>query len=39
VRFVGDISSFVVLGRGGLPLVPAGFMPSGVPVPSYDDQP
>jgi filamentous hemagglutinin family protein len=39
VRFVGDISSFVVLGRGGLPLVPAGFMPSGVPVSSYDDQP
>ncbi|HEX5221519.1 MAG TPA: filamentous hemagglutinin N-terminal domain-containing protein [Verrucomicrobiae bacterium] len=29
VRLVGDVSSFVVLGRGGLPLAPGGFVPSG----------
>jgi len=29
VRLVGDVSSFVVLGRGGLPIAPGGFIPSG----------
>jgi large exoprotein involved in heme utilization and adhesion len=29
VRLTGDVSSFVVLGRGGLPLAPGGFVPSG----------
>jgi filamentous hemagglutinin family protein len=31
VRLVGDISSFIVLGRGGLPIEPGGFVPSGSP--------
>jgi len=29
VRLTGGMSSFVVLGRGGLPLQPGGFLPSG----------
>jgi hypothetical protein len=29
VRLLGNVSSFVVLGRGGLPLAPGGFLPSG----------
>lgn len=29
VRLVDDVSSFVVLGRGGLPIAPGGFVPSG----------
>jgi filamentous hemagglutinin family protein len=29
VRLAGDVSSFIVLGRGGLPLAPGGFVPSG----------
>lgn len=29
VRLGGDISSFILLGRGGLPLEPGGFLPSG----------
>lgn len=28
VRLAGDISSFVILGRGGLPIEPGGFVPS-----------
>jgi large exoprotein involved in heme utilization and adhesion len=28
VRLSGDVSSFTVLGRGGLPLAPGGFLPS-----------
>ena len=31
VRTSGDISSFVILGRGGLPLEPGGFIPSQAP--------
>jgi len=30
VRLAGDVSSFIVLGRGGLPIAPGGFVPSGV---------
>jgi hypothetical protein len=30
VRLSGNLSSFVVLGRGGLPLQPGGFLPSGM---------
>jgi hypothetical protein len=34
VRLTDDFSSFVVLGRGGLPLQPGGFVPSGLrPLP------
>ena len=29
VRLAGNVSSFLVLGRGGLPLEPGGFVPSG----------
>ncbi|HTL59847.1 MAG TPA: hypothetical protein VL361_29515, partial [Candidatus Limnocylindrales bacterium] len=29
VRLSGEVSSFVILGRGGLPLEPGGFVPSG----------
>ncbi len=29
VRLTGNVSSFIVLGRGGLPLEPGGFLPSG----------
>jgi hypothetical protein len=29
VRLMGNISSFIVLGRGGLPIEPGGFVPSG----------
>ncbi|HUK82255.1 MAG TPA: filamentous hemagglutinin N-terminal domain-containing protein [Verrucomicrobiae bacterium] len=32
VRLAGNISSFVVLGRGGLPLDPGGFVPSSEPT-------
>lgn len=28
VRLAGNVSSFIVLGRGGLPLAPGGFVPS-----------
>jgi hypothetical protein len=33
VRLVGDVSSFIVLGRGGLPVAPGGFVPSGMVLP------
>jgi filamentous hemagglutinin family protein len=33
VRLTADISSFVVLGRGGLPLEPGGFAPSSLAAP------
>lgn len=33
VRQVGDVSTFVVLGRGGLPMIPGGFVPSSVVSP------
>jgi filamentous hemagglutinin family protein len=29
VRLAGDVSTFTMLGRGGLPLEPGGFVPSG----------
>jgi filamentous hemagglutinin family protein len=32
VRLAGNISSFIVLGRGGLPPEPGGFVPSSVPT-------
>jgi filamentous hemagglutinin family protein len=31
VRYAGDVSTFIILGRGGLPLQPGGFVPSGQP--------
>ncbi len=31
VRLAGETSSFIMLGRGGLPLTPGGFVPSGAP--------
>ena len=36
VRSIEGISSFVVLGRGGLPLQPGGFVPSGI-APAPDE--
>ena len=36
VRLAGNVSSFIVLGRGGLPLQPGGFVPSGA-VPPLDE--
>jgi filamentous hemagglutinin family protein len=36
VRLGGNVSSFIVLGRGGLPIEPGGFMPSS-PVRGNDD--
>jgi len=38
VRLTANISSFVVLGRGGLPLAPGGFVPSG-PPPALNEGP
>lgn len=37
VRLTGNISSFIVLGRGGLPIEPGGFVPSGA-VPPFDEE-
>jgi filamentous hemagglutinin family protein len=37
VRLSGDVSSFIVLGRGGLPIQPGGLVPSGAAV-SWDDK-
>jgi large exoprotein involved in heme utilization and adhesion len=34
VRLTGNISSFIVLGRGGLPIAPGGFVPSGTAPPA-----
>jgi hypothetical protein len=31
IRLTGNISSFIVLGRGGQPLAPGGFVPSNLP--------
>ncbi len=36
VRLSGNISSFIVIGRGGLPLSPGGFLPSGL-IPHPDE--
>jgi large exoprotein involved in heme utilization and adhesion len=37
VRLMGNISSFIVLGRGGLPIQPGGFVPSGA-IPPHDEE-
>ena len=37
VRLAGNISSFIVLGRGGLPIQPGGFVPSGA-IPPHDEK-
>ncbi len=37
VRLTGNISSFIVLGRGGLPIQPGGFVPSGA-IPPGDEE-
>lgn len=36
VRLAGNISSFIVLGRGGLPIQPGGFVPSEMVAPRDD---
>jgi filamentous hemagglutinin family protein len=36
VRLSGNISSFIVLGSGGLPVAPGGFVPSSVPARAND---
>ena len=36
VRLAGNISSFIVLGRGGLPIEPDGFVPSSMPMGTDD---
>jgi filamentous hemagglutinin family protein len=36
VRLGGNISSFIVLGSGGLPVAPGGFVPSPVPAGAND---
>jgi hypothetical protein len=36
VRLQDDISSFTVMGRGGLPLEPGGFVPSGAVPPANE---
>ncbi|MDD5141075.1 MAG: filamentous hemagglutinin N-terminal domain-containing protein [Verrucomicrobiales bacterium] len=36
VRLSGNISSFIVLGSGGLPVAPGGFVPSSVPAGAND---
>jgi filamentous hemagglutinin family protein len=38
VRLSGDVSSFVILGSGGLPLEPGGFLPSGNGATSSGDE-
>jgi filamentous hemagglutinin family protein len=38
VRLAGDVSSFVVLGRGGLPVQPGGFVPSWMASPVNEAQ-
>jgi hypothetical protein len=37
VRLAGNVSSFLMLGNGGLPLAPGGFVPSSIP-PSADER-
>lgn len=37
VRLTENISSFIVLGRGGLPMEPGGFVPSGA-APTFDEK-
>lgn len=36
VRLAGNVSSFIVLGRGGLPIEPGGFVPSGPLAPLHE---
>ena len=36
VRLGGNISSFIMLGSGGMPIAPGGFVPSSVPAETYD---
>jgi len=38
VRLTGTISSFIVLGRGGLPIQPGGFVPSGAIQPRDEEK-
>ena len=38
VRLMGNISSFIVLGRGGLPIQPGGFVPSGAILPRDEEK-
>jgi len=37
VRSAADVSTFILLGRGGLPIEPGGFVPSGI-VPPVDER-
>lgn len=38
VRLMGNVSSFIVLGRGGLPIAPGGFVPSGIAPPPANEK-
>jgi filamentous hemagglutinin family protein len=38
VRLAGDVSTFVVVGRGGLPLLPGGFVPSTAVSPHAEEK-
>ena len=38
VRLAANLSSFIVLGRGGLPVAPGGFVPSGAISPPDEEQ-
>ena len=38
IRLSGNISSFIVLGRGGLPIEPGGFVPSEANPPVHEDR-
>ncbi|HXI83381.1 MAG TPA: filamentous hemagglutinin N-terminal domain-containing protein [Verrucomicrobiae bacterium] len=38
VRLAGNVSSFIVLGPGGLPIEPGGFVPSSVPMGADDGE-
>lgn len=38
VRLMGNVSSFMVLGRGGLPIAPGGFVPSGIASPPANEK-
>jgi hypothetical protein len=36
VRLSDDVSTFILLGRGGLPIEPGGFVPSGTVPPANE---
>jgi large exoprotein involved in heme utilization and adhesion len=38
VRLAGDVSTFTILGRGGLPLEPGGFVPSSTAPTAHESK-